>query len=301
MWPTGQTSAQDGYYWIHVDIYDGNSWVVTDYLPCWIVNGVWTTDDPGLFNPQSPIPPSSGGGGAQPSALTVAVASRGAGRVGYYVQVTPARTSAYTGVTGTGGEFKIASMPGGSYHVKVTGTDAGATPSAQVAERDVFCPAGKGTLLTVNFSATSVPTFGSGSDSSAVGSQGPSADLFSTLFVPSDASIEAVKRDMTDFWNWGPFGLVADLLGLGELTGTGMTPINIPNLRFNYHVAHGDGEYNSNYWIQPNGDEGHSVEPVFAMFTELPIWPAIRAMMGAAIWLMFAVGVLKKIMPKPTT
>lgn len=296
--PLAQDGNEDGYYHIHMDVYDGAAWVKTgEYFAAWVYGGIWTIQDPNVYNPVAPVAPSGGGPGAALSALNVAVSHRGTAAGGYTVTVTPAFTGS-SGVTGASGIFGIVSMRGGSYHVHVQGTDTGATPQAQVADRDIFCPGGKGILLTVAFDAMSVPTYGSGSGSNDAGGSAPTADLFTTLFVPNAGTVTGLQRDMGSFWNWGPFGLIGDLAGLYTTATVTRSTISVPNIVYNVHVAHGSGDYTYVTPSQPSGDTGHTLDSVFDLFTQMAIWPSIRAFMGAAIWLLFAYAVLSRMMPK---
>jgi hypothetical protein len=257
-----------------------------DYVLCRVVGGVFSTDQ------QTPAP--------NPGALDlrVVVAGSAANANGFTTTITgPVDTpisAVQNGTLGTTGAAMYAcpiygaanGSLHGNYTVQVSGTYNGVSFNAQ---HNSVMRSDQTRRLTVTFDAQGAPTWTEdplvGDDPG--GGTGGLLDglgaLVRSLFVPQQSTITGMQNSWQQFLAWGPYQFVSELAAALTAEAVPFTGFPIPNFA-----------YANGVW----GTTTSTVTIDFSSVTGQSGWAAIRTLLGAGVWLVFAWGVLQVLFPK---
>jgi hypothetical protein len=116
--------------------------------------------------------------------------------------------------------------------------------------------------------------------------------VFTSLFEPQQSSITAIQAKLTAFENWGPFGCLSDLANIES--GTMATPsagISVPGV-----VVDTSGGTTQVRWDYGAGTTVPFNFHAFGVSAGTPApW---RGLLGLMVYLLFAGGLYKKLMPR---
>lgn len=303
------TAQNDGEYYIRMDVGGHN----TDTFWAWIVGGQWTT------KPPQGVPPTAASGAppgwsVTPSVINVNVGSipyssttPGNADLPYVVNLTGPASSQMAALQNT--SIAFSPLPPGTYTVVVHGImpNTGAWVTATTT-----------TVLaistTVNLSVTwdvngvgtwGAPTTGSGSGGTTFPGESWWEQLLQDAFVPDQTHLSEIETDGSAFLNWGPFMLIQQLYSLYSDPVSSPIGINYPAMGYEPPNPPGQGGTLGLYghggcgcWVQIPNSTGSPMS--FNAITSAPLWGLLRGLMGAGVYVIFAIGVMKWCVPKQT-
>ena len=119
-------------------------------------------------------------------------------------------------------------------------------------------------------------------DEDSGGLWGGLQDLLKRLFVPKQEIVDQLKRDLSEYFNWGPFILIQELVALKDIQANAGLALGVPNYTFGSNGMVATGTY-----------AAVDVTPL----TNNSTWQLLRGFMGVGVWLAFALWVAKMLFP----
>lgn len=250
----------------------------------YVVGGVWQLH-PGPAPPPPPPPVGSGSvrvvctvGGSPALDVDVDVRNVHAAAIGHTT-------------TGSLGEATLGpySLAGSPVTVTVSRPASGEVP-ALTGERLVALVDGQ--TVTVSFVWSSEGVLEGGGSGGDSGGMFQSAlrwfldrlrDLMRELFVPSDESMTAMWGAVDRLRDWGPVGLLGELISAFGDPGSDRLVMALPNLQWSAESG----------WHKSGADHPLDVAGLLG-----PSWGAIRAALGVALYVTAAVGVVTRLWPR---
>ena len=319
-YPSGSVSSglSSGRYICRVAVSHGDGTNESADLLLFSVAGQFFTEQqgPAASDPIAPgnFDPSLPSGSSLCSVMVhveAASSATSSGAAGYSCKLVTT-SKVYATTTDPQGNALFSRVPVQSYTLQVTGSHAstagttiydaasgpinvkaGAITTASV----VFGNSGTGTLASVDpNTANGAASGGGGSSSDNNNQQSWWGQVFTYLFVPQQSTLDAVKADATQFANWGPGVLLNELTAAFNSQVQSMPGLVIPN--FWYDTTINVDSHGRSYggW-RPTGDAGTVIDPT-AGAGALPGMQTLRSWLGAGVWITFALGVGRRMMPQ---
>lgn len=130
--------------------------------------------------------------------------------------------------------------------------------------------------------------------------------LFTSLFVPSEESVESMQAVWSQFATWGPNALVGDIVGLfadPQATQEFHQALVLPDLRVNPVTSKLDMSwrpYAERYSLDAGIDIAKTGEFTGPNGVPFNMWPYIRMVMGAGVWISVIWAIVRKVVPGAT-
>ena len=283
--PTG-LSTDNGYYAFTMS-YSGSTPAQTYTIYGWMRSGVFMLDPPQGAAPPSPTPTGHSPYQTQTGTLTVlcrsSVTNSPIGSL-YMTYLGPSSGSVQLDKTGA---YTTGNIYPGNYTVSLIGnarTSIGGFVKVNVST-PVTVPDGNNATVTFNIDDKGNLVGTTGGNAGSSGSAGMIQDALTYLFVPHQGAIDTLKADMSNFFNWGPFALIGQLSSLSTVTPTSLSPLTVPIPAW------------SNTTHSWSGTGTPVTIPIFSAATGTA-WTFLRGLMGAFVYLTFAVGLIRHFMPR---
>ncbi len=241
-----------------------------------IVGGVWTLGD---VPEPPPVPPTAGSG-----ALVVTAKHLGIVQSNYTVVVSNAGPNGtdLSGVTDATGKVRF-EVPAGGWQVHCAGQAAGVL-TMDSGVRTAVVARGSTVNVVFGFDSSGKDTAGSGgtsgSPNSEEGTGGWLVEALKAVFIPKGESVDLLKAQVGEFFDWGPFSLIQEFVGLATEEPTGKMGLAVPLFNWSTGVK--------------TGEQAIDTTP----FTNTAVWGTIRFMLGMGVWLGFAMYVKSRLMPQ---
>lgn len=307
-WPSGMKQGGgggSGKYLITCSVTHADGHIEASSIVGYTAGGSMTDQQPGpQYQEPTPVPTADSGGiAANTQQCRVLVNCKYVdtyGKLQPYLNAT-CTLQGSTPLSQSTGSDGLATFDGinvSAYILTIVGTHPTSANTSVVdsATKTVGVKAGSTTSVTVVFGNDGIGKIDVSDPNTANGAGGGTPfpvqswwqQMLSSVFVPQQSNLDAVKGDLSTLVNWGPFGFVAQLITAINTPTSGSIGLAIPAMVWNPI---------DQQWQTAASGNSTSIDISGGMSTNSS-FQVLRGFMGAFVWLAFAVGIGIKLMPK---